>query len=125
MPWKPAPTIGNHSHRIQPVENYLGKFICYSLGNFCFAGNSKPSDMSSIIFQIRYRVKDGNVSYKDFRIIPIRISSNNKQNDFIPTVLDVSTSDGAAVDAILNVLTSKDNAKDLTDPVTDFPLKFQ
>ena len=81
--------------------------------------------MSSIIFQIRYRVKDGNVSYKDFRIIPIRISSNNKQNDFIPTVLDVSTSDGAAVDAILNVLTSKDNAEDLTDPVTDFPLKFQ
>lgn len=117
--------IGNHSHRIQPIENYLGKFICYSLGNFCFAGNSKPSDMSSIIFQIRYRVKDGSVSYKDFRVIPIRISSNNKQNDFIPTVLDVSTTDGAAVDAILNVLTSKENAKDLSDPVTDFPLKFQ
>jgi hypothetical protein len=81
--------------------------------------------MSSIIFQIRYRVKDGSVSYKDFRVIPIRISSNNKQNDFIPTVLDVSTTDGAAVDAILNVLTSKENAKDLSDPVTDFPLKFQ
>jgi len=117
--------IGNHSHRIQPIENYLGKFICYSLGNFCFAGNSKPSDMSSIIFQIRYRVKDGNVSYRDFRVIPIRISSNSKTNDFIPTVLDVSTSDGAAVDAILNVLSSKENSKDLTDVVTDFPLKFQ
>ena len=42
--------IGTHSHRIQPIEFYNGKFILYSLGNFCFAGNSKPSDMSSIIF---------------------------------------------------------------------------
>ena len=53
--------IGTHSHRIQPIECYEGKYICYSLGNFCFAGNKKPSDMSSIIFQIRFRVKENEV----------------------------------------------------------------
>ena len=28
--------IGHHSHRINPIEYYNGKYICYSLGNFCF-----------------------------------------------------------------------------------------
>ena len=111
--------IGTHSHRIQPIECYEGKYICYSLGNFCFAGNKKPSDMSSIIFQIRFRVKEGVVSYKDFRIIPIRISSTVKRNDFIPTILE----DGAAQDAVLNVLA--ENSKNLTYAVTEFPLAFQ
>ena len=29
--------IGHHSHTIQPYEVYNGKYIFYSLGNFCFA----------------------------------------------------------------------------------------
>lgn len=29
--------IGNHSHTIQPYEIYKGKYIFYSLGNFCFS----------------------------------------------------------------------------------------
>lgn len=29
--------IGHHSHTIQPYEIYKGKYIFYSLGNFCFA----------------------------------------------------------------------------------------
>ncbi len=28
--------IGSHSHSIQPFEQYKGKYIFYSLGNFCF-----------------------------------------------------------------------------------------
>ena len=116
--------IGNHSHRIQPIEFYKEKFILYSLGNFCFAGNSKPSDMSSIIFQIRYRVKNRTVSYKDFRVIPIRISSTSKRNDLIPTPLQ-ELQDGAALDAVLNVLKNEYNAKGLTYAITDFPLQFQ
>ena len=103
---------------------YNEKFILYSLGNFCFAGNSKPSDMSSIIFQIRYRVKNRTVSYKDFRVIPIRISSTSKRNDLIPTPLQ-ELQDGAALDAVLNVLKNEYNAKGLTYAITDFPLQFQ
>jgi poly-gamma-glutamate synthesis protein (capsule biosynthesis protein) len=29
--------VGNHSHTIQPFEEYKGKMIYYSLGNFCFS----------------------------------------------------------------------------------------
>ena len=110
--------IGTHSHRIQPIELYNGKLICYSLANFCFAGNSKPSDMSSIIFQARYRVKDGNVSYKDFRIIPIRISSTKDRNNFIPYIY----TSGYEQDSVLIAL--KDNSKNLTYAVQDYPLEF-
>ena len=112
--------IGHHSHRIQPIECYNGKYICYSLGNFCFAGNSKPSDMSSIIFQIRYRVKEGNVTFRDFRIIPIRISSTKEKNDFIPTPFP----DGYERESVLLVLSSKDNIRNLPYAVTDFPLEW-
>ncbi len=112
--------IGHHPHRIQPIELYNGVYICYSLGNFCFAGHNKPSDMTAIMFQIRYRIKDHKVSYKDFRIIPIRISSRKDLNDFIPTPF----SPGAETDSILSVLRSRDNTRDLQYAISDFPLSF-
>ena len=78
--------VGHHSHRINPIEEYNGKYIVYSLANFAFAGNTKPSDMSTFIFQIKFRVKDGEVTTPDgFIIIPARISSNTSYNDFIIT----------------------------------------
>ncbi len=111
--------IGNHSHRMQPIEYYNGVYICYSLGNFCFAGNSKPSDMNSIVFQTRFRVsKDGVVSNRGFRIIPIHISSRQDRNDFIPTVVTSQTN----IDAILTTL--KSNGKKLEYAVSDYPLTW-
>ena len=78
--------VGHHSHRINPIEQYNGKYIVYSLGNFSFAGNKKPDDMSTFIFQTRFRIKDGEITANPFRIIPCRISSKTDRNDFIPTV---------------------------------------
>ena len=113
--------IGNHSHRLQPVEFYKDKFICYSLGNFCFAGHKKPDDMTSMLFQVRYRVKNGEISYKDFRIIPIRISSITERNNLIPYPFE----DGYTRDSILNVIKENINRNKLQYAVTDFPLEFQ
>ncbi|MDO4484332.1 MAG: CapA family protein [Clostridia bacterium] len=110
--------IGHHSHRIQPIEQYKGVYICYSLGNFCFAGNSKPSDMSSIIFQTKFRVKNGEVTNKGFRIVPIRISSKTDRNDFIPTPLVKET----AIDSVLTTL--KANGKKLEYAVESYPLEW-
>ena len=110
--------LGHHSHRIQPIECYKGVYICYSLGNFCFAGNSKPSDMSSYIFQTRFRVKEGVVSNEGFRIIPIRISSRTDRNDFIPTVLDKET----AIDSIMSTLA--ENGRKLEYAVDEYPLDW-
>ena len=79
--------IGHHSHRINPIEEYKGKYICYSLGNFSFAGNTRPDDMDTYIFQQRFRVYPGSgvVENEGFRIIPCSISSQEKVNDFKPT----------------------------------------
>jgi poly-gamma-glutamate synthesis protein (capsule biosynthesis protein) len=111
--------VGHHSHRANPIELYNGVYICYSLGNFCFAGNSKPSDMSSIVFQIRFRVKDGVCTSRGFRVIPIRISSVTSRNDFIPTPY----SSGSNIDSVLSVL--KNNGRKLEYAVPEYPLEWR
>lgn len=111
--------LGHHSHRMNPIEQYKGVYICYSLGNFCFAGNSKPSDMTSFVFQTRFRVKEGVVSNEGFRIVPIRISSRTDYNDFAPTPLTKATS----VDSVLNTLA--ENGRKLEYAVEEYPLEWQ
>ncbi len=110
--------LGHHSHRINPIEEYNGKYIVYSLGNFSFAGNSKPSDMSTFVFQTRFRVKDGEITNEGFRIIPARISSRTDYNDFTPTPYDKQ----ASIDSLISVLTK--NGKKIDNPVSDYPLEF-
>lgn len=110
--------VGHHSHRINPIECYNGVYICYSLGNFSFAGNSKPDDMATFIFQIRMRVKDGTASSEAFRIIPCRISSRTDYNDFAPTPY---TKD-ANIEAVVKTL--KQNGKKLEYAVEEYPLEF-
>ena len=111
--------VGHHSHRMNPIEQYKGVYICYSLGNFCFSGNSRPSDMSSFVFQIRFRVKDGACTSRGFRIIPIRISSRTGRNDFIPTPYTT----GANIDSVLTTL--RDNGRKLEYAVTEYPLDWR
>jgi hypothetical protein len=48
--------IGHHPHVIQGVEQYKSGYIAYSLGNFCFGGNSNPSDKDSIILRLNFKV---------------------------------------------------------------------
>lgn len=110
--------VGHHSHRINPIEYYNGKYICYSLGNFSFAGNSKPNDMSTYIFQIKMRVKDGAATSEQFRIIPSRISSRTDYNDFTPTPYTKDTN----IEAVLRVL--KENGKRLDYAVEEYPLNW-
>ena len=110
--------LGHHSRRIQPIEYYKGAYICYSLGSFCYTGEDKPSDMSSYIFQTRFRMRDGLVEADGFRILPIRISSRTDRNDFTPSLLDKAT----AVDSILNTL--RENGSTLQFAVEDYPLTW-
>ena len=111
--------IGHHSHRLNPIELYKGVYICYSLGNFCFAGNTKPDDMSSFVFQTRFRKRGETITNEGFRIIPIRISSRTDRNDFIPTILTKDT----AIDSVLTTL--KANGRKLEYAVEEYPLDFE
>ena len=51
--------VGHHPHVLQAIEYYKGKYIAYSLGNFCFGGNSAPSDMDTMIFQQTFTIEKG------------------------------------------------------------------
>lgn len=110
--------LGHHSHRINPIEEYKGKYIVYSLGNCSFAGNSKPSDMSTFLFQIRFKVKDNAAEPFGFRIIPCRISSRTDYNDFAITPYDQEFN----IDSLINTLI--ENGKHIENPVSKYPLEF-
>lgn len=78
--------IGHHPHVLQGIEKYKGKYIAYSLGNFCFGGNSNPSDKDTMIFQQTFTITEEGVEENDeINIIPCKLSSSNNKNDYQPT----------------------------------------
>lgn len=86
--------VGHHPHVLQGIEKYNGKYIAYSLGNFCFGGNSTPSDMDTIIFRQTFHVtKDGVEPDADVEIIPCSISSVAGYNNYQPTPAQGSEAD--------------------------------
>jgi len=44
--------IGHHPHVIQPLEEYGGGYIAYSLGNFVFDQNSTPDTKTGLILKL-------------------------------------------------------------------------
>ncbi len=80
--------IGHHPHVLQGVEKYNGKYILYSLGNFCFGGNKNPPDKDSMIFNQVFFFKDGKLlDIENASIIPCSISSVPHINNYQPTPL--------------------------------------
>lgn len=78
--------IGHHPHVLQGMERYKGRYICYSLGNFCFGGNSNPPDYDCMIFQQTFTLYGDMVSEDDnINIIPCSVSSTTLRNDYCPT----------------------------------------
>jgi len=93
--------IGHHPHVLQGIEKYKGKYILYSLGNFCFGGNKNSSDKDTMIFQQKFTFADGSLVDDDnINIIPCSISSVKSRNDFQPTPLT-----GSERDRVINKIT--------------------
>jgi hypothetical protein len=68
--------IGHHSHTLQPYEVYKGKYIFYSLGNFCFANIDfdgklyeidQDKESKSIIVDIDFKKESYAVSIKHIK----------------------------------------------------------
>jgi poly-gamma-glutamate synthesis protein (capsule biosynthesis protein) len=84
--WGADLVIGHHPHVLQGVEEYKGKFIVHSLGNFCFGANRNPTDKDTMIFQQTFRFVDGvRQEDREIKVIPCRISSVSNRNDYCPT----------------------------------------
>lgn len=111
--------IGHHPHVLQGIEKYQGKYIAYSLGNFCFGGNSNPEDKDTIIFQQTFTIEKGKAKTDDnVNIIPCRISSTTSRNDYCPTPLEGVSRDDLFItnntaDSSDSSLTSDSDADDL------------
>ena len=86
--------LGHHPHVLEGIEVYNGKNIVYSLGNFCFGGNSDPSDKDTMIFQQTFTVQDGELVEDNVtNIIPCSISSDSSYNNYQPTPLEGDEAD--------------------------------
>ncbi|MCI5918899.1 MAG: CapA family protein [Roseburia sp.] len=84
--WGADFVIGCHPHVLQGIDNYHGKYMLYSLGNFCFGGNRNPQDKGTMIAQVTFQLEDG-VTRGEARlqVIPCTLSSVTSRNDFCPT----------------------------------------
>lgn len=81
--------IGTHPHVLQGYEKYNGKYILYSLGNFCFGGNNNPSDKDTAVFRQTFTIENGSASNDDnVEFIPCRISSHSSYNDYQPFIAE-------------------------------------
>ncbi|MCD7883254.1 MAG: CapA family protein [Lachnospiraceae bacterium] len=90
--------VGHHPHVLQGIEKYNGKYIVYSLGNFCFGGNSNPSDKDTMIFRQTFTITSDGVADDDaIEIIPCTLSSASGYNDYRPT-----PATGSAADEIMD-----------------------
>lgn len=84
--WGADLVIGHHPHVLQGIDEYKGKFIIYSLGNFCFGANRNPSDKDTMVFQQTFTFIDGEKQEdQEIRVIPCSVSSVPERNNFQPT----------------------------------------
>ena len=82
--------LGHHPHVLQGIENYNGKYIVYSLGNFIFDGNviSNIEHRTSIIFQQKFILRDNVIVDSEINIIPVYTISSSHTNNFQPVIVD-------------------------------------
>ncbi len=84
--WGADLVIGHHPHVLQGIEEYKGRYIVYSLANFCFGANRNPADKDTMIFQQTFTFENGQKKEdQNARIIPCLVSSVKTRNDFRPT----------------------------------------
>lgn len=84
--WGADLVLGCHPHILESIEEYNGKYIAYSMGNFCFGANRNPKDKDSMIFQPVFTFING-VKQEEIQlsIIPCSISSVADRNNYQPT----------------------------------------
>lgn len=86
--------VGTHPHRLQPIEEYNGKYILYSLSNFCFGGNTGLSDPDSCIVQVEFVMDSTNTYVEEYNINVIPFSQTSfTSNDYCPKPYEWASDD--------------------------------
>ena len=103
--------FGCHSHCLQPIEEYNGGIILYSMGEFSFGGSTSPTDRDTAIFQVTLkRDLDGSITVDSWRVIPCCVSSRpvyegytlDAYNDYCPAPYEEGSEDYERVMSKLN-----------------------
>ena len=90
--------IGNHPHVLQPMEEYNGKTIIYSLGNFCYGGHRQPKNRTVIYKKILTINKETmNVTVENDNIIPCYVYTE-KTNNYQPAPIINETEKQKVID---------------------------
>ena len=76
---------GSHAHTLQPSEEYQGKYIYYSMGNWTFGGNTNPRDKDTFFLRLTVeRIADGVCTVKEREEIPCASSGVTAYNNYQP-----------------------------------------
>jgi poly-gamma-glutamate synthesis protein (capsule biosynthesis protein) len=65
--------VGAHPHWVQPVEEYQGKLIFYSLGNFVFDQMWSEETRLGEVADVEFRFEEGALAEMDYELLPVRI----------------------------------------------------
>ena len=102
--------VGHHPHILQGIETYKGKTIAYSLGNFCFGGNTHPTETDTMIFQQKFVIgTDREITGSEINMIPCSVSSDTTINNYQPTPLT-----GTEAERVLELI--DDRSKKIESP---------
>jgi len=71
--------IGDHPHVLQPMEEYNGATIIYSMGNFIFGGNRQPQNRT-IIYQHTLTITKDELTLQEGTMIPCYVYTGNTNN---------------------------------------------
>ena len=93
---------GHHPHVLQPIEEYGGGIIFYSLGNFSFGGNTAPRDFDSAVVQLMLTRTGEDVRLDQVAVHPVSISSITTSNNYQPTPYEPSSQEYARIMEKLN-----------------------
>ena len=77
--------IGSHPHMLQPVELYKNKLIVYSLGNFCFGGNTHPPK-NTAVYQAIFTIDQGKLVSREDKFIPCTVYTGS-DNNYQPAIV--------------------------------------
>ena len=82
--------VGHHPHVLQGIEEYNGRYIVYSLGDFIFDGNviSNIENRTSVIFRQKFVLHGQDIVESEIDLIPIIITSNFSRNNFKPILAE-------------------------------------
>ncbi|MCK4664906.1 MAG: CapA family protein [Bacteroidales bacterium] len=82
--------VGHHSHTLQPLDIYKGKYIFYSLGNFCFSDFESDNILHKLDLKRRTKSMILNIQfYKDNYQVDFDFIKNNNLNIRIDNTISI------------------------------------